>query len=118
MKKEMLLFAAIGLFSLVATAGKIPKSDLSKLNRLMAEKLASDIRVVFSEKKNARICGGEGDAYWGQVQVNKFSRGYDSGGNPKISDRWEDVDKVYTIYWIAVRKWHKHGDCYVILPRR
>ncbi|MDZ4661653.1 MAG: hypothetical protein SGJ18_08540 [Pseudomonadota bacterium] len=81
-----------------ANSAPVDKNHLKQLDSLGSKVIAKDFRIVFSEKKNVKICGGEGDAYLGQVQVNKYSRGYDSKGTSNISDQWANVDKMYVLY--------------------
>lgn len=82
-----------------AQAGTISQKKIdAQLATLANEKLGKDFRVVFKMKKNAHICGGEGDAYIGQVEMNKYQRGYTEQGQSDIKDHWVKLDKHYTIF--------------------
>lgn len=78
-------------------AASLPADDAKKLASLATVQISQDFRIVFHEEKDARICGGQGDAYVGQVQMNVYSRGYKQGMS-KISDRWINVDRRYSIF--------------------
>ena len=96
MRIAWIFICLIGM-NAVSIAAKIPVEEAQKLKALSTVQLAQDFRMVFHEVKNANICGGQGDAYIGQVQVNQYSRGYDAKG-PKVSDNWVNIDRKYTIF--------------------
>ena len=82
----------------VASKGAgIPPDDAKKLEALATAQISRDFRIVFHEEKDAKIWGGDGDAYVGQVQMNVYSRGYDEGG-PKITDHWININRQYEIF--------------------
>jgi hypothetical protein len=69
-----------------------------RLARLASERLGRDFRIRFTLRKDARLCGGEGDAYVGRVQVNRYRRGYTASGQAKVTDRWVEIDKTYYVF--------------------
>ena len=91
------IVAAIGLVGTSSFAGTIPAGDSEKLKRIALSQISQDFRIVFHEEKDVHICGGQGDAYIGQVQMNIYSRGYDANGS-KVSDNWVDIDRRYSIF--------------------
>lgn len=87
-----LLGIAIAPLSYGAT---IPPGDAKKLESLAIHQINEDFRIIFHEEKDARICGGQGDAYIGQVQMNVYSR---DPNKMAVSDRWIDIDRRYSIF--------------------
>ena len=92
---SLLLLGALGAG--VPAAGGRTGLD-RRLAGLASRQVGRDVRIRFAFQRNARLCGGEGDAYVGHLQVNRFRRGYDASGRPTVLDSWVDLDKTYYIF--------------------
>jgi hypothetical protein len=97
MKLFIAVFTSLIAFNVMA-ASNINSKDQRALNKLAAIKLSSDFRMVFTYEKNVQVCGGEGPAYIGQVQVNKFGRNLNDEGEINVTNNWVNVDKKYVIF--------------------
>ncbi|WP_416799041.1 hypothetical protein [Ciceribacter azotifigens] len=69
-----------------------------RLAQLAERQLNKDFRIVFRLEKNASICGGTGDAYIGDVEVNRPRREAAADGGVTITDNWMPVGKTYSIF--------------------
>jgi hypothetical protein len=93
---QRMLAVAVGV--LIASGTAAAAGTPARLDALARATLGKDFRIRFHLEKNARICGGEGDAYVGQVEMNKYQRAIGSDGAPTLKDRWVKVDKEYSIF--------------------
>ena len=89
------VFLALLLSAVFAEAAE---SADPRLEQLAERQLGKDFRIVFRLEKNASICGGTGDAYIGDVQVNRPRREAAANGGAKLTDNWMPVGKSYSIF--------------------
>src|SRR5262249_31794531 len=94
--KFILIVVCAMTFGSYSYGAGVPSADAKKLESLASRQIGEDFRIVFHEKKDARICGGEGDAYIGQVQVREYS--HDPHKKMGVSSLWLDIDKHYSIF--------------------
>jgi len=79
-------------------ASDLPKGDQARLAALARKTIGADFRLAFHLEKNAQICGGEGDAYVADVEMNKPQRFVNAKGEADLKDHWVKVDKSYSIF--------------------
>lgn len=89
------IFLALLLSALCAEAAE---SADPRLAQLAERQLGKDFRIVFRLEKNASICGGTGDAYIGDVEVNRPHREVAADGSVKLADNWMPIGKTYSIF--------------------
>ncbi|MGK6317735.1 hypothetical protein [Neorhizobium sp. DT-125] len=89
------VFLALLLSAICAEAAE--NAD-PRLAQLAERQLGKDFRIVFRLEKNASICGGTGDAYIGDVEVNRPRREAAADGGVKLADNWMPVGKSYSIF--------------------
>jgi hypothetical protein len=93
----------LGLMTVLGVVGTGCAADLQKadtearLAQLGARAVAQDFRVVFHLEKDATICGGTGDFFVGQVEMNNRERFLDQDGRVQLRDNWVRVDKSYAV---------------------
>jgi hypothetical protein len=97
MRRCTALALCIALAPTVATAAPLAKNTQTKLDAVARTTLTQDFRLVFHLEKNAQICGGEGDAYVADVEMNKPERALETNGQPTLKDHWVKVGKRYSI---------------------
>ncbi len=86
---------------LYAKENKMPKI----LQKMAQESLGEDFRIVFEFVKVATICGGEGNVYIGQVEMN-MPRSYWANTEEMdilkrkivVQDNWIKLEKYYYIF--------------------
>jgi hypothetical protein len=96
MRRLILVLSCLALAPGTSAAGVM--RDPTRLSIIAHQTLGKDFRITFHFEKNAQICGGEGDAYIGQVEMNKPQRTMGSDGSPALKDHWVKVDKSYSIF--------------------
>src|SRR4249919_3327258 len=96
MRHLILILCCLALAPTAWAAGIM--RDPTRLSILARATLGKDFRLQFHLEKNARICGGEGDAWVGQVEMNKPQRAMGSDGHVTLKDHWVKVDKFYSIF--------------------
>lgn len=70
----------------------------ARLSALGRATLGKDFRIVWHFEKNAEICGGDGDAWVGQVEMNTYRRAIGGDRHPTVHDDWVKLDKWYSIF--------------------
>jgi hypothetical protein len=93
----ILVLCCLSLESAAWAAGAVQR-DPTRLSILAHTSLGKDFRITFHLEKNVQICGGEGDAYVGQVEMNKPERAMGDDGHVTLKDHWVKVDKSYSIF--------------------
>ena len=91
------LLTLVGLVGSGCGAGLQNADTEARLARLGAKALAQDFRVVFHLERDTMICGGTGDFFVGQVEMNARIRVLDQDGRVQLRDNWVRVDKSYAI---------------------
>ncbi len=94
----MKLYLILALCCIASAATGAVQRDPTRLSILARTTVGKDFRLQFHLEKNAQICGGEGDAYVGQVEMNKPERAVGSDGHVVLKDHWVKVDKSYSIF--------------------
>lgn len=80
--------------ALAAGAPRVP----AKLANLARTTIGKDFRIQWHFEKNAEICGGDGDAWIGQVEMNTYRRAIGGDRNPTVVDNWVKLEKHYSIF--------------------
>ncbi len=83
---------------LSAICAEAAESADRRLAQLAQRQLVKDFRIVFRLEKNAAICGSTGDAYIGDVEVNRPRREAAAGGGVRLADNWMPIGKSYSIF--------------------
>ena len=83
----------------IATASQAASPRLPmRLSTLAHATLNKDFRIQWHLEKNAQICGGEGDAWIGQVEMNTYRRAIGGDRNPTVVNNWVKLEKYYSIF--------------------
>ena len=99
----MRILPVLGVLTVLSVVGTGCSADIQdadtevRLAQLGATALAQDFRVVFHLERDATICGGTGDYFVGQVEMNNRERFLDQDGRVQLRDNWVKVDKSYAV---------------------
>lgn len=93
-----LLLLALCCLSLAAAAQAAAPRVPAKLAAPSSATLNKDFRITWHLEKNAQICGGEGDAWVGQVEMNTYRRDIGGDRNPTVVNNWLKIEKYYSIF--------------------